>query len=63
MKVATRKALKERGFDTIDEYLEDLADEHGVEFETARAVYGMLGESELFDGVVSAMEDAEAMGF
>lgn len=63
MTTATRNALSELGFATIEDYLADLADEYGVELDTAKLVFDVMGESELFDGVVSALEDAEAMGF
>lgn len=62
MKQSTYKTLQNRGFDTIEEYLQDLADEYGVEYETANMLYELLGEDELFDGVVSGMADAERYG-
>ena len=62
MKAETRETLQNMGFDTIETYLQDLADEYGVEPETAYILYELLGENELFDGVVSGMADAEKYG-
>jgi hypothetical protein len=62
MKAETRETLEDIGFDTIKEYLQDLADEYGVEYETAYMLFEFMGENELFDGVVSGMGDAERYG-
>ena len=38
-----------------------MSDEYGVSIETVYSLADMLGESEEFDGLVSALEDAENM--
>lgn len=53
----TMQVLEERGFDSVDEYLEDLADETGHDIETVYMLYSMLGETELFDGLVTSLQD------
>ena len=44
---------------TRNEYLESLADEYGVDTETVFAIAKLLGPDEDFDGLISAIEDAE----
>ena len=53
----TMQVLEERGFDSVDEYLEDLADETGHDIESVHMLYSMLGETELFDGLVTSLQD------
>jgi len=53
---------QQNGFASRKEYLDSLADEYGVSAITVYALADMLGESEDFDGLLSALEDAEAMG-
>lgn len=53
---------QERGFKNRKEYLESLADEYGVSFETVWMVATLYGEGEDFDGLLSSLKDAEAMG-
>lgn len=43
-------------------YLEDLAEDHGVEFETILTLVGVLGPEEDFDGLVSMLEDLAFVG-
>lgn len=62
MKQSTKDTLQDMGFNTVKEYLNDLADEYGVEPETAYMLFEILGEDELFDGLVSSMGDAERYG-
>lgn len=61
LKPETIQALKENGYDNIKEYLHDLADEYDVPYSVVVSLYQLLGESELFDGLVSAVQDAEGM--
>lgn len=56
---STLKTLKEKGYDTLRDYLLDLTDQYGVPFSVVCSLYKFYGESELFDGLVSALEDAE----
>jgi hypothetical protein len=51
------------GYGSRTEYLESLADEHGISFETVSDLADLLGEVEDFDGLVNACQDAEAMGY
>lgn len=51
------------GYESRTEYLESLADEHGLDFETVSDLSELLGESEDFDGLANACQDAEAMGY
>lgn len=61
LKPETMQVLKENGYDNIKEYLHDLADEYDVPYSAVVSLYQLLGEQELFDGLVSAVQDAEGM--
>ena len=61
LKPETIQVLKENGYNNIKEYLHDLADEYDVPYSVVVSLYQLLGESELFDGLVSAVQDAEWM--
>ena len=50
---------QENGYANRTEYLHDLADEYGVDYETVAELAFILGESEDFDGLVSNLEDFE----
>jgi len=47
----------ERGYKSRIDYLKCLADDYGVPYQTVRALAGMLGENEDFDGLVTSLED------
>jgi len=49
------------GYETRKEYLESLAEEYDCPIETVRELAFILGKDEDFDGLVSALEDYEAM--
>jgi hypothetical protein len=49
---------QENGYANRREYLESLADEYDVPLETVFSLASMLGSSEDFDGLISALEDA-----
>ncbi len=51
-----RNALYERGFANVNEYLDGLADDYGVDRDTVHALYEMM-PSEVFDGLVTMVED------
>jgi hypothetical protein len=53
---------QEHGYNSRKEYLESLADEYGISLDTVLTVADMYGETEDFDGLISACADAEAMG-
>ena len=61
LKPETMEALKENGYNSLEEYLQDLSDEYNVPYSVVVSLYNCLGESELFDGLVSAVQDAEGM--
>lgn len=46
-----------KGYRDRDEYLESLANEYGVSELTVYSLADMLGQSEDFDGLISALED------
>ena len=48
---------QEHGFETRRADLEDLADTMGVDFRTVEIMADLLGPSEDFDGLVTALED------
>ncbi|ALS22262.1 hypothetical protein [Paenibacillus naphthalenovorans] len=52
---------QENGYTNRREYLESLAEDYGVSLETVLAIADMYGESEDFDGLLSALEDAQDM--
>lgn len=47
------------GATTWGEYVRGHAENSGLDFDAAWALFDMLGESEAFDGFVTAVEDAE----
>lgn len=51
----------ENGYANRREYLDSLADDFGIDNETVYALASILGKSEDFDGLVSALEDYEDM--
>lgn len=51
----------EHGFANRKEYLQDLSEQYNVPLEVVYQTAQLLGKSEDFDGLVSAMEDAEIM--
>lgn len=48
---------KKNGYKNRQDYLEQLADDYGVELSTVMALADVLGEGEDFDGLVSSLED------
>jgi hypothetical protein len=48
---------------TRDEYLADLAEDYGLPVYVVQTLADMLGSDEDFDGLVSAMEDADPDDF
>ena len=47
----------DEGFSNRREYLEDLADQTGVDLETVLILADLFGPNEDFDGLVTALED------
>ena len=50
---------QENGYTDRDDYLTCLSEDYGVSIEDVYSLAEMLGEHEDFDGLVSALEDAE----
>ena len=48
---------KSHGFEDRQEYLDNLADQYGIDIDTVEALADELGEEEDFDGLVSALQD------
>ena len=53
----TQKILERKGYTDLKDYIEDMADSNGVDISTAWELFYLLGETELFDGFVSSLED------
>jgi hypothetical protein len=51
----------ENGYESREYYLQCMSDDYGVPIEVVYSLADMLGENEDFDGLVSALEDAENM--
>lgn len=50
----------ENGYEGREDYLGSLSDEYAVDLETVHYLADLLGESEDFDGLVNALQDAES---
>ena len=48
---------EQHGFESRNAYLQDLADDNGVNLETVLALADLLGPNEDFDGLVTELED------
>ena len=59
----TKEHLEELGYESLEEYFECLSEDYGVAMYAVKAIASILGESELFDGVVTAIEDASESYF
>lgn len=51
---------KDHGFNSRKEYLIDLAEQYGVDPEYVFQLANILGESEDFDGLITAVQDMES---
>lgn len=49
------------GYENREDYLEAMADEYGVPLSVVKDLADLLGESEMFDGLITALQDAEGM--
>ena len=54
-----KNIYQENGYADRDDYLTCLSEDYGVSIEDVYSLAEMLGEHEDFDGLVSALEDAE----
>lgn len=50
---------QQRGYENRRDYLQQLAEDHGVDVMDVYALADMLGESEDFDGLINAIEDIQ----
>lgn len=53
-------AYIENGYESRDDYLQCMSDDYGVPIEVVHSLADMLAGEE-FDGLISALEDAENM--
>ena len=53
----TQKILERKGYDSLKDYIEQTAEENGVDIILAWELFDLLGETELFDGYISSLED------
>ena len=58
-KTMDENIYQENGYADRDDYLTCLSEDYGVPIESVYSLAEMLGEHEDFDGLVSALEDAE----
>ena len=56
-----KNIYQENGYADRDDYLTCLSEDYGVSIEDVYRKEEMLGEHEDFDGLVSALEDAECL--
>ena len=54
-----KNIYQENGYTDRDDYLTCLSEDYGVSIDDVYSLAEMLGEHEDFDGLVSALEDAE----
>jgi hypothetical protein len=52
---------QQNGYKNREDYLNCLSEDYGVPLEVVYSLAEMLGETEEFDGLISALEDAEGM--
>jgi len=61
MSKTTVSIYQENGYKDRKDYLQCMSDDYGVPLEVVESMADVLGESEMFDGLVSALEDAEEL--
>lgn len=52
---------QQNGYKNKKDYLQHLADSYGVDYESVYTLADLLGDSEMFDGLIAALEDVEIM--
>jgi hypothetical protein len=52
-----QNAYQRNGYETRAAYLQDLADEHGVDIQLVLMLADLMGPTEDFDGLVCELED------
>ena len=58
-KITNEGAYTSHGYKDRDDYLDSLADDRGIDRMAVNMIADMLGESEDFDGLISALDDFE----
>lgn len=53
----TLEQLNEQNYDSLDHYFQCLSEDYETSIEEIEDLAEILGESELFDGLISALED------
>ncbi len=56
-----KNIYEEKGYTDREDYLNNLADTYGVDFQVVKVLADTLGEIEDFDGLVNMVEDAADM--
>jgi len=51
----------QNGYKNRTDYLKSLSEDYGIDLEMVKIIADTLGKSEDFDGLISALEDAEGM--
>jgi len=51
----------QNGYKNRDDYLKSLSEDYGLPLEFVYNIADLLGENEEWDGLISALEDAEGM--
>lgn len=60
-KTMDENIYQKNGYADRDDYLNCLSEDYGVSIEDVYSLAEILGENEDFDGLVSALEDAESI--
>ena len=60
-KTMDKNIYQENGYADRDDYLTCLAEDFAISIDTVYCLADILGENEDFDGLVSALEDAECL--
>lgn len=58
----TKNVYQEHGYYNREDYLRCLSEDWDMPFMTVKMLANMLGPEEDFDGLVTALEDADEMG-
>lgn len=61
--MSEERVYKQHGYEDRQDYLRNLAEDHGVDYAMVDALADLLGPSEDFDGLVSTVEDMAEEGF
>ena len=56
-----KSTYQKHGYENRAEYLESIADDYGIDLHIVQSLADMLGETEDFDGLISAIEDYSMM--